>query len=55
MKYVHGKLFWDENGECGVVKVKVPECVVGLDMLSDWINELQKEYDRIIQTDWQSN
>ena len=55
MKYIMGKLLYDEDSCQGVTKVKVPEDVIGLDILSDWIDELQKEYDRIIQTKWQSN
>ena len=45
----------DEDSCQGVTKVKVPEDVIGLDILSDWINALQSEYDRILHKGWMSN
>jgi hypothetical protein len=55
MKHIMGKLLYDEDACQGVTKVKVPEDIVGLDILSDWINELQSEYDRILHKGWMSN
>lgn len=49
MAYSMGKLMYDEDSCQGVVKVNIQEDVIGLDILSDWIDELQPEYDRIVE------
>lgn len=44
-----GKLIYNENSEEGEIKLdwgNMPEGVVGLDLLSDWIAELTKVYNR---------
>jgi hypothetical protein len=44
-----GKLIYNENSEEGEIKLdwgNMPEGVVGLDILSDWIAELTKVYNR---------
>jgi hypothetical protein len=44
-----GKLIYNENSEEGEIKLdwgNMPEDVVGLDILSDWIAELTKVYNR---------
>jgi len=44
-----GKLIYNENSEEGEVKLdwdNLPDNVVGLDILSDWITELTKVYNR---------
>lgn len=45
----HGALFYDTNKEEGKVRIfaSLPKNVVGLDILQDWIVELQDEYDRL--------
>jgi hypothetical protein len=48
-KYIfHGVLLYDTHSEEGVVKhLGVPRDVVGLDILQDWIGDLQKAYDEL--------
>ena len=44
-----GKLIYNKNSEEGEIKLdwdNLPEGVVGLDLLSDWIAELTKVYNR---------
>jgi hypothetical protein len=44
-----GKLIYNKNSEEGEIKLdwgNMPEGVVGLDILSDWIAELTKVYNR---------
>jgi hypothetical protein len=44
-----GKLIYNKNSEEGEIKLdwgNMPEDVVGLDILSDWIAELTKVYNR---------
>lgn len=44
---VHGVLTYDTNKEEGHVRMRLndfPQGVVGLDILQDWIIELQQEY-----------
>jgi hypothetical protein len=46
---VHGVLTYNEKKEEGQVRMhsNIPRDVVGLDTLSDWIVDLQSEYDAL--------
>ena len=46
---IHGSLFYDMNKEEGQVRLlpNLPKDVVGLDILQDWIADLQDEYDKL--------
>ena len=44
---VYGQLIYDPHSEEGLVKIDwevLPQNVVGLDILSDWISDLHKSY-----------
>ena len=46
---VHGVLIYDTNKEEGrlLLRSSLPKSVVGLDILQDWIVELQDAYDKL--------
>lgn len=46
---VHGVLFYDNKKEEGRLRLRssMPKDVVGLDILQDWIVELQDAYDKL--------
>lgn len=53
-----GKLIYNKRSEEGEVKLdwdNLPEGVVGLDLLSDWIAELTKAYNREVNHVFTSN
>jgi len=46
---IHGSLFYDTNKEEGQIRLlpNLPKDVVGLDILQDWIVDLQDTYDKL--------